>query len=437
MHAPVPSLLEKITSTASLAPGALLQLARECGLFLRIPRKLQPLNFLHSCLLAVSSGSCSLRRQALLAGILGETSLSKQALHKRLGEPSARFMASVLARLLSASIVPQRLGECGSSFRRIIIQDSTCLPLPASHMGLFPGASNGRMRAACARIQCIFELCSEQFLAFGIAPFTRNDQAASGDILELLRPGDLILRDLGYFSIEVLGCIRAASAFFLTRWRYDTCLLDPASGEPLKLLERLQLGRPLDIQLLLGKGHQLPVRLLAFPLPQEVADSRRRKARTDRDRRINHSKEYMALLSWNIFLTNAEDQILPFEQAAQLYALRWRIEIIFKSWKSHLGLRHLGSVGPRQIKTLLCAQLILAVLLHHFFPVAHADSPLSSGFSVLKLAELFASFLLPIFLASLTPAFSLDALSNQILRHCKYEQRKRPNYLSRKSSSLS
>jgi hypothetical protein len=175
----------------------------------------------------------------------------------------------------------------------------------------------------------------------------------------------------------------------------------------------------------------MPVRLLAFPLPQQIADARRRKARKNRDRRARHSKTYFALLSWNIFLSGCDAQTLPIQQASQIYGLRWRIEILFKSWKRHMGLSHLSGVGPRQIQTLLCAQLILAVLLHHALPVA------DGRFSILKLSELFAEFLLPILLASAGPTRLLHALSTQLSRHCAYETRKRPNFHQRKASCLS
>lgn len=422
-------LLPAISLPPAIDSDALLQLARESRLVVRRPRKLQPLNFLSSCLLAVSCGTCSLRCQAILAGLFGAgITLSKQALHKRMGNASAIFMANVLARLLSARVQAKEI--CRGPFGRILVQDSTCLSLPQSLLSLFPGASNALGRSACARIQCVVELLSERFIDFSIAPFTRNDQSASSDLLDLLRPDDLILRDLGYFCISVLERIGRAGAFFITRWQYGTSLLDPGSGNPIDLLRLLDRGRPLDIRVLLGKNDKMPVRLIAFPLPQHIADSRRRKARADRDRRTNHSKEFLALLSWNFFLTNADQNILPPKHAARLYRLRWRIEILFKSWKSHLGLSSLAKVGTRQIKTLLCAQLLLALLLHHSLPVA------AGTFSVLNLAQFFSLFLLPIALASLAPSDIIPALADQIRRHCRYESRKRPNYMSLKESFL-
>ena len=68
------------------------------------------------------------------------------------------------------------------------------------------------------------------------------------------------------------------------------------------------------------------MRLIAVPLPQTLADERRRRARTDRDKRLNHSEDYYALLSWTLLLTNLPAASLPVEQMLALYALRWRID---------------------------------------------------------------------------------------------------------------
>src|ERR1019366_3570976 len=47
------------------------------------------------------------------------------------------------------------------------------------------------------------------------------------------------------------------------------------------------------------------------------------------------------LLEKNIFITNIEPDKCDDEQIDQLYRLRWRIEIIFKSWKSCFSMQAL------------------------------------------------------------------------------------------------
>src|SRR5207248_8291456 len=132
------------------------------------------------------------------------------------------------------------------------------------------------------------------FIDFGLSAYTRNDQAASGDILPALQAGDLVLRDLGYFSSHVLGEMSEAGAFFLSRLRYGVSLHDPSSGRPLALLRLLRPGRSLDLSVALGPD-RLPVRVLALPLPVAEANARRRHARANRDARLHHSADYYRL----------------------------------------------------------------------------------------------------------------------------------------------
>jgi len=239
------------------------RISRECGFVRRSSSKITPWSFLLSCLLAVSSSSPSLRCQALFLGLFGACTVSKQALHERLGDQRAlSFLSSLLAQLLASKInVPSSL--C-LSFSRILIQDSTCLTLLDRHKERFPGPSNGLGRSAGLRIQCLFDLLTEHFVHFSISPYTRNDQAAASDPLPLLRSGDLLLRDLGYFTFASLQAIARLGAFFLTRSPANALFLDPLTGQPLDLLALLDPRRPTDISVLLGTHHRLPVRLLAF-----------------------------------------------------------------------------------------------------------------------------------------------------------------------------
>ena len=48
-------------------------------------------------------------------------------------------------------------------------------------------------------VQAIYGLSSGTFKEFSLGSFTDNDQGASGNIIKLLKPGDLVIRALGYF----------------------------------------------------------------------------------------------------------------------------------------------------------------------------------------------------------------------------------------------
>ena len=145
--------------------------------------------------------------------------------------------------------------------------------------------------------------------------FTENDQGASGNIIKVLNPGDLIIRDLGYFVLKVFKAIGSVKAFFLSRYRYGVNIYDDKTGKQISLSEILNRDI-VDIEVLLGASERLKCRLVAVKLPDHVAAERRRKAKNNRDKRLNHSKGYMESLSWSIFVTNIDEQVWSPEKIA-------------------------------------------------------------------------------------------------------------------------
>ena len=427
-----------------MSDSSLHALARLCGFVKRRPRRLDLRAFLLSCLLLAWQQSCSLRKQAIFAGICSATTLSKQALHKRLAAGAGSFLQACLGAALGHRLARERTGIAPVGFARVLVQDSTCLSLSARLARRFPGAANqsGQTQAGL-RLQCLYDLLSERFVWFRLGAFTRNDQAAAADVLPLLHADDLLVRDLGYFTLGSLHGITAAGAFFLTRLRYGLSLWCPDSGEPLQLSRLLRADANVDRPVLLGL-QRVPVRLLAFPLSEPAANERRRKARADRDKRLRHSNDYLHLLGWAIFITNAPAQRLPKSIVAKLYRLRWRIEILFKAFKSHLALTAIHSVGERQVEPLLYGALLFVVLTHLQPILSPADRPspppghaaATPALSLLRFSAFCADWMLVVLFACLPFGELFERLRAQIHKHARYDSRRRPNYIDSRTHAL-
>jgi len=107
-------------------------------------------------------------------------------------------------------------------------------------------------------------------------------------------------------------------------------------------------------------------RLVALPAPEAVANERRRRARANRDQRLNPGREHLFLMGWSIFLTNVSREVWPAQSLAMVYRLRWRIEIIFKAWKSHLGLRQFNARSASLLRLSVMTKLLFCVSVYRF-----------------------------------------------------------------------
>lgn len=354
--------------------------------------------------------------------------IARQSLWERLRQPDSSFLSSVLARLLSHQSRAHSISLPG--VQRILVQDSTTLPLHSSLKMAFPGSSNQRASNACARLQFTFDLLGGTLLHCRLDPFTRVDQAAAKDIIEHLKPGDLLIRDLGYFVLDAFASIASQGCYFLSRLRQATSLFT-AQGAPLDLLKVLRSkaeNGPVVLEVQTGSKKKVAMRLVAVPLPQAVADERRRRARADRDMRLNHSKEYYELLSWTLLVTNLPVESLPAKQMAALYSMRWRIENIFKAWKSNLRPQCISThrTNEHHLRCLLYAQQIVLAIAAQNELFATLPSPVKSTqglpslFKRLGLLVLTGGLILPA-----TAQNSRASLVDQLLNyHGCYDKRK-------------
>lgn len=363
-------------------------LARQTHFQQRSSRKIPILKLVLALVALAAETVLSLERVAAVIALAADIPYSKQAFHQRLGLKLERFLAELATALFQQLGQPLQTQGCFKAFGRVLLHDSTVEPLPEHLAHAFAGPGNGRKRRyAALKVQFVCDLLHGQVLQLGLSGFTRNDQAAAADPLPLLEPGDLIIRDLGYFVIKVLEQIGLKNAFFLSRYRHDLLVFDALTGEPLDLQAVLQPGQSFDRAVLLGR-EKLPVRLVACPVPEALANARRRKAKTNRDRRLNPSKRKLYLLGWNIFVTNVPRTVWPAKALQPVYRLRWRIEMIFKAWKSHLGLRHLNCRTADLLRLSVMTKLLFCIAVYRLTDTLELLGEAGRHVSLLRLARI-------------------------------------------------
>jgi Transposase DDE domain len=358
---------------------------------------------------------------AAQVGALQKLSVSKQALFERTSESAVAFARMLLEHLIKRQVRFRKSNELFQVFNRVILQDSTTLKLPDSLSAFFPGNICRGVQKAVARIQCVVNLKTFQFLDFRISGFTRNDQSASKDIIRLIGKGDLVIRDLGFFVVASLRQIMRKDAFFLTRLRYGMQLYT-CQANPLHWKQLCKTGKIVDQMVLLGK-EKLPVRLVMIPLPAKQIAERVRKARTDRDKRVNHTREFYQWLRYAVFITNVDSQVWSPKQVAAVYRIRWQIEIIFKSWKSSFNLQkilHDGCTNETRVRLNIYLVLMFICLFMQKIYMRykdHIERQCGASISLIKLSKYVVQNLLMLL------TFNTRKLKEEIARHCCYDKR--------------
>ncbi len=262
-----------------------------------------------------------------------------------------------------------------SPFNKILTGDSTQIQLNPLLSEVF-GGSGGSGSESAAKLDLIEDIKNGHIESVEIYDGKKPDQSLSEKILDLLSPNDLVLRDLGYFKIEVFAKIISMGAFFLSRFLTSTNVYDPCSEKKLDLVDELSKSKyksfdTIELNVLLGSKYKLPVRLIAYRLPDSVVNDRRRKAKaTAKKKKYTLSKKHLALLAFSIYVTNVSVSVWPAKVVGTIYRLRWSIELTFKRWKSLLKIDFCKGTNPQRIYTLIYSRLIAIVLLHHFYLVA-------------------------------------------------------------------
>jgi hypothetical protein len=421
-------------------PTHLLELSVEVGFYKRAPRKIDICSLLGCLCTASTKGSPSCND--LAAGIETSHPLqgpSRQAVHLRMGKSLDDFMDRLLAEVVNTRIC-DRFGPDNSTgkewgktagYKRILVQDSTIIHLPQHLFTEFSGVANGHAKVCNARVQATYDLLGDRLVSFSIDPYSRNDLMAAADLQ--IEPGDLVLRDRGYLTMDEIKRHREHNADCIYRHKTGVLYLDPETQLPIDLPALLRQSGCLDINVLLNNEARTPVRLVAAPVSEETANLRRMKAKKE-NHGHNPSKAVLELMSYTIFITTIETEQADFQQLLTLYGLRWRIEVIFKAWKSHVKFDLLHRVSKFQMHIICKARLLLIACCTNII-LGPLQLRLSQGYqariSLLKLMRFLCAspdnFIRAVLSLS---ADTLDAqgFTKTVLRYCCYDRRNRKNH---------
>jgi Transposase DDE domain len=293
-----------------------------------------------------------------------------QALDQRFTPQAADYLRRVLAAAVEqvcaadATLLPLL-----QKFQGVAIEDSTTVVLPDVLREHWPGCRGGgegeQGTQAAIKFQVRLNCTTGQLTGPLPGAGAAADQRAALPI-EDLPAGALRIADLGYFDLDVFARLQQRQVYWLTRWQPGTALFN-ADGQEMALLSYLrgQKARVVDVAVQMGANHRLPCRLVAFRVPEPVAEKRRQRLRKKAQKKGKKpSAQQLALCAWNVFLTNVPRTLANVAELSVLARLRWQIELLFKLWKSDGRLDEVRSQKPWRIVCEIFAKMIAVVVQH-------------------------------------------------------------------------
>lgn len=356
--------------------------------------------------------------------------VTPQAIDQRHTPRLVTFLDTLFRKAVRVAFGSERsLAPILDRFPSVTVLDSSTITLPDSMETQFRGCGGSYEGGKAAlKLQTELDLRHGAISHIEVEPGRSPDSATSRQHVRREK-GSLRITDLGYFNVTVFAAMVLAGEHFLSRLQFGTSVMRP-NGESLELLRWLgqQPVKSVDQRILLGKDQQLPCRLIAWRLPQEVANQRRRKLRRETlsKRGQEPSAERLAWCDWTILVTSVLTEMLTPPEAAILYRARWQVELLFKRWKSQDLVALLsGSTDVRQMVRIWSR--LLAALVQHWLVVGTAWGDPTK--SLCKVCEAVRSFVGRI--AASLPRIdelmrTLEDLCKVIRKTCRRNKRTKP-----------
>lgn len=345
----------------NISNDILFDLAFEAQLIKR-RRSIDPADLLYALCIESLQGTVSYNDLASKIESTSGVAVSKVAVWKKTNKQCMVFLEKVFELVIHNKFSNNSHTKEKPLFNRIIVQDSTIIRLPQKLFGEFSGVSNGHSKVCNSRIQGVYDLVAEKFLFFSVDSYSKVDYKAAPELT--LEKGDLTLRDRGYLIADEIQRHIDQGADCIYRHKYKLSLLNTGNGKVINLLALLKKKKYVDMMVKLNNKAKTTIRLLATPVSEKTAEERRRKAKIEL--KGKPLTGYLELLGWSIFLTTVPKETADIKKIFGLYKLRWRIEIIFKSWKSNMAFDRIHNVSKTQLWAILWARIIMIIICTQF-----------------------------------------------------------------------
>lgn len=180
--------------------------------------------------------------------------------------------------------------------------------------------------------------------------------------------GELLVADRGYARRDPMARVHQKGAFFLVRLPWSVVPLITDDGETFELFPFLRQIPPTkvceaSVRFQGSDGCVVPCRLIALRKSAAAAEISRQQVLAEASRKCRSvDPRSLEAAEYIILLTNLDSVRLSPHQVAELYRLRWQIEMTFKRFKSLLDLDRLHAFEPALVETYVFGKLLGALL---------------------------------------------------------------------------
>lgn len=361
--------------------------------------KITPTMFLDMLFYGIDTEVKSLRLISQNAQQTHSLDVSKQAIDSRFSSASTAFVKELLNKTITAqactTIAPSEL----QMFKTVRIKDSTTFDIHPSLADVFEGfgKGGGKCSKAGVSIQYEFDIKTGKVFDIDLQPAVSKDAKDAVSKKDDLKEGDLILRDLGYYSDDMIEHFIKSKAFFVSKLYHNVSVRlkqedDKINFNALYRQMRAIQASHLDLNVYIGKKKRL-VRLIVELMPEQIYQQRVAKRNKENNSTgYATSDEFKDRARFNLYICNMSPSDCSWETISKLYRIRWQIELNFKIWKSIMHIDLLPKMKKERLLTTLYSKLLWIFINWHiitscssyFYPIEKRLLSLTKCFQTLK-----------------------------------------------------
>lgn len=282
-------------------------------------------------------------KEATIEDFAEDLNVTPAAVQQRMNQQGVNLMRKLLENACAFFIAAEPVDlELTRKFTGIYVEDCTSIKLMEAWSEVFPGCGGAEVGQGAAGLKVLVRIEVKS----GALSAVKWDRGREHDLNLSREAGDvpagsLCLADLGFWCRERLDQYTKQGVWWISRVPSGTTLsANGGERENIAAFLSRQTTDRVDQHVLLGEK-EFSFRLVAVRCPKDIADQKKRKLRKKAKKQgRNVSKNQLVMCEWLVLVTNLPVDEFPIEALWTLYRVRWQIELVFKRWKSMLGLGH-------------------------------------------------------------------------------------------------